>query len=204
MRNFLFIVLLNLASASALAQIPSMGNRGGGMQNMNMGRFYGRILDKATNKPVDAASVQLVQNRFDTVTKKRKDFVVGGQLTRSNGEFNLEGLPVMGQFKLKITAIGYVALEQPVKFEVTAPTLELAVDMLEMAPQLDHVVLFSGDGDFRRLVEAVQRMGVRVTVVSTVRSQPPMIADELRRQGDAFLVRIERRDGQHRAKHLGL
>ncbi|NMJ39812.1 NYN domain-containing protein [Roseomonas sp. JC162] len=65
--------------------------------------------------------------------------------------------------------------------------VELAVDMLELAPQLDHVVLFSGDGDFRRLVEAVQRMGVRVTVVSTVRSQPPMIADELRRQADAFI-----------------
>lgn len=65
--------------------------------------------------------------------------------------------------------------------------VELAVDMLELAPQLDHVVLFSGDGDFRRLVEAVQRMGVRVTVVSSVRAQPPMIADELRRQADAFL-----------------
>ena len=65
--------------------------------------------------------------------------------------------------------------------------VEIAVDMLELAPQLDHVVLFSGDGDFRRLVEAVQRMGVRVTVVSTTRSQPPMIADELRRQADAFL-----------------
>lgn len=65
--------------------------------------------------------------------------------------------------------------------------VELAVDMLEMAPHLDHVVLFSGDGDFRRLVEAVQRMGVRVTVVSSTRAQPPMIADELRRQADAFL-----------------
>ncbi len=65
--------------------------------------------------------------------------------------------------------------------------VEIAVDMLELAPQLDHVVLFSGDGDFRRLVEAVQRMGVRTTVVSTTRAQPPMIADELRRQADAFL-----------------
>ena len=65
--------------------------------------------------------------------------------------------------------------------------VELAVDMLELAPQLDHVVLFSGDGDFRRLVEAVQRMGVRVTVVSSTRAQPPMIADELRRQADAYL-----------------
>lgn len=65
--------------------------------------------------------------------------------------------------------------------------VELAVDMLELAPQLDHVVLFSGDGDFRRLVEAVQRMGVRVTVVSSTRAQPPMIADELRRQADGFV-----------------
>lgn len=65
--------------------------------------------------------------------------------------------------------------------------IELAIDMLEMAQHLDHIVLFSGDGDFRRLVEAVQRRGVRVTVVSTPRSQPPMIADELRRQADVFV-----------------
>lgn len=65
--------------------------------------------------------------------------------------------------------------------------IELAIDVMEMAPHLDHVVLFSGDGDFRRLVEAVQRKGVRVTVVSTVRSQPPMVADELRRQADVFM-----------------
>jgi uncharacterized LabA/DUF88 family protein len=65
--------------------------------------------------------------------------------------------------------------------------VELAIDVLEMAQHLDHVVLFSGDGDFRRLVEAVQRKGVRVTVVSTIRSQPPMVADELRRQADTFL-----------------
>jgi uncharacterized LabA/DUF88 family protein len=65
--------------------------------------------------------------------------------------------------------------------------IELAIDVMEMSERLDHVVLFSGDGDFRRLVEAVQRRGVRVTVVSTIQSQPPMIADELRRQADAFL-----------------
>jgi uncharacterized LabA/DUF88 family protein len=65
--------------------------------------------------------------------------------------------------------------------------IELAVDAMEMANHCDHIVLFSGDGDFRRLVEAVQRRGVRVTVVSTVRTQPPMIADELRRQADHFV-----------------
>lgn len=65
--------------------------------------------------------------------------------------------------------------------------IELAIDVMEMADKLDHVVLFSGDGDFRRLVEAVQRKGLRVSVVSTVRSQPPMVADELRRQADIFI-----------------
>lgn len=65
--------------------------------------------------------------------------------------------------------------------------IELAIDMLEAAPYLDHVVLFSGDGDFRRLIEAVQRKGLRATVISTIRAQPPMVADELRRQADQFL-----------------
>jgi uncharacterized LabA/DUF88 family protein len=65
--------------------------------------------------------------------------------------------------------------------------LEIAVDMMELTPRCDHVLLFSGDGDFRCLVEAVQRKGVRVTVVSTVKSQPPMASDELRRQADAFV-----------------
>lgn len=65
--------------------------------------------------------------------------------------------------------------------------IEIAVDMLELAPRLDHAVLFSGDGDFRRLVQAMQAKGVRVTVVSTVKSQPPQISDDLRRQADAFI-----------------
>lgn len=65
--------------------------------------------------------------------------------------------------------------------------VELAIDMLELAPHIDHAVLFSGDSDFRRLVEAVQRRGVRVTVVSSVRTSPPIAADDLRRQADQFL-----------------
>jgi uncharacterized LabA/DUF88 family protein len=87
--------------------------------------------------------------------------------------------------------------------------IELAIDMMEMAQYLDHVVLFSGDGDFRRLVEAVQRKGIRVTVVSTTRSAPPMVADELRRQADTFMELTElapdiqrvREDHQHAHRH---
>jgi len=65
--------------------------------------------------------------------------------------------------------------------------IELALDMLEMTPFIDHAILFSGDGDFRRLVEVVQRKGVRVSVVSTIRSSPPMVSDDLRRQADNFI-----------------
>jgi uncharacterized LabA/DUF88 family protein len=65
--------------------------------------------------------------------------------------------------------------------------IELAVDAMELAEHVDQMVLFSGDGDFRSLIEAVQRRGVRVTVVSTISSQPPMTADELRRQADVFI-----------------
>jgi uncharacterized LabA/DUF88 family protein len=65
--------------------------------------------------------------------------------------------------------------------------IEIAVDMLNISENIDHIVLFSGDGDFRRLLEAIQRKGVRATVVSSNRTQPSMIADELRRQADQFI-----------------
>lgn len=65
--------------------------------------------------------------------------------------------------------------------------VELAVDMIELAPHVDHIVLFSGDGDLKRAVEAIKAKGLRVTVVSTVKSQPPSISDELRREADAFI-----------------
>ena len=88
--------------------------------------------------------------------------------------------------------------------------IEIAVDVMEMAESLDHIVLFSGDGDFRRLVEAAQRRGKRVTVVSTVKSAPPMAADELRRQADTFIElqtlieQIGRRAMPHRDHDAGV
>lgn len=65
--------------------------------------------------------------------------------------------------------------------------VEIAVDALNLADRIDHMILLSGDGDFRRLIEAMQEKGVRVTVVSTIRTSPPMAADEVRRQADEFL-----------------
>jgi uncharacterized LabA/DUF88 family protein len=91
---------------------------------------------------------------------------------------------------------GYTVVTKPTKDFIDASgrrrvkgnmDIELAVDAMEMSEHVDEIVLFSGDGDFRLLVEAIQRRGVRVTVVSTIYTQPAMIADELRRQTDVFL-----------------
>jgi uncharacterized LabA/DUF88 family protein len=65
--------------------------------------------------------------------------------------------------------------------------IELAVDAMRLSDSLDHVVIFSGDGDFRSLVAALQQKGKRVSVISTLQTQPPMVADELRRQADQFI-----------------
>jgi uncharacterized LabA/DUF88 family protein len=65
--------------------------------------------------------------------------------------------------------------------------IELAVDVLEQCHKTDHIVLFSGDGDFTSLIAAVQRKGKKVTVISTLKTSPPMIADDLRRVADHFI-----------------
>ncbi|WP_366553474.1 LabA-like NYN domain-containing protein [Aquibaculum sediminis] len=98
---------------------------------------------------------------------------------------------------------GYSLVTKPVK-EFTDGTgrrrikgnmdIELAIDMMELANRVDHVVLFSGDGDFRRLIEAVQRRGVRVTVISSIKAQPPMVSDDLRRQADNFVDLVQLRE----------
>lgn len=86
--------------------------------------------------------------------------------------------------------------------------IELAIEMLELASHLDQIYLFSGDGDFRPLVEAVQRKGVKVSVVSTISTNPPMVSDELRRQCDEFvdlaqLMQKVGRDPSERASRTG-
>jgi uncharacterized LabA/DUF88 family protein len=91
---------------------------------------------------------------------------------------------------------GYTMVTKPTKEFIDAAgrkkikgnmDIELAVDAMELADHLDHIVLFSGDGDFRSLVEALQHKGKRVSVVSTLATNPPMVADELRRQADQFI-----------------
>jgi outer membrane receptor protein involved in Fe transport len=112
------ILILIFTSANAQNPYPGNGNRRPGGQ-MPTGRFYGKIVDSITNKPIEYASVELFQSRFDTITKKRKDKVIAGMLTKSNGEFSLENVPAFGQFKLKISVVGFKPDIRNVAFSIT-------------------------------------------------------------------------------------
>lgn len=100
--------------------MPGMGGgaRRGGGQIPAIGRFYGKVVDGKTNKGLEAASIQLIGTKFDSVSRKRKDTILSGMLSRSNGDFSLENLPIFGQFRLTITAIGYKTIDQKVNFDL--------------------------------------------------------------------------------------
>lgn len=100
------------------AQPPGGGTRPAGSRPNMTGNFYGKLVEAKSLKPIEYASVQLLQNRLDTVTKKRKDVVVGGMLTKANGEFLLENVPVFGQFKLVVSVVGFKSYEQTVSFDI--------------------------------------------------------------------------------------
>ena len=106
-----------------MAQYPMGGMRGGAgaSQNMNVGHFYGKIIDAKTNKAVEGVTIQLTGNKFDTVTKKLKIAILSTQITKANGEFSIENLSVMGSFTLKLSSIGYTKLEKPISFGIKFP-----------------------------------------------------------------------------------
>jgi outer membrane receptor protein involved in Fe transport len=118
-----------LISGTLLGQMPG-AMRGG--QNMNMGHFYGKVLDANTNKPLEAASVQLTQNKMDTVTKKRRDYVIAALITDKKGDFSIDNLPVMGSFQILITAIGFTPYNEKISFN-----LKMGGDMSQMMNAVD-------------------------------------------------------------------
>lgn len=157
MNKLVLVFLVNLTSFCLFAQNPMMQRPGGAGNGQQMnGRMYGKVVETQSGKPVDAASIQLIQSRLDTATKKRKDVVIGGMLTKANGEFSLENVPLFGQSKLKITAIGFKPLEQNVGFDIK---MQPGADMSAMLNAVDKDL-----GNIKLEVDA-QILG-NVTVVS--------------------------------------
>ncbi|MCU7551263.1 TonB-dependent receptor [Chitinophagaceae bacterium LB-8] len=122
MKRILFLVMAAFLTLSLYAQFPVGVPAGGktGQKAPSIGHIYGKIVD-STGKPIAEASVMLMQNKLDTVTKKRKEVLLKGMLTKGNGDFNFEDLPIFGQLKLKISATGYAPVEQTVAFQMKMP-----------------------------------------------------------------------------------
>ncbi len=126
MRKIWLLFVVVAFSKAGFSQVAPMGLPGGtgggrsrpGGQVPAIGHFYGKVVDAKTGKGMDGASVQLVQTKFSLATQAQKDTVVGGMITSRRGEFSLENLPIIGNFRLRITAIGYSTVEQKVAFDL--------------------------------------------------------------------------------------
>src|SRR5882724_11767751 len=125
MRTILMVILGGFSFLCANAQYPGggagrqgQGRGAGGGAMANIGHFYGKAVDSKTNKGIDGASIELVQTKFDTTTRKRKDVAVAAMLTKPNGDFSLENLALFGNYTLKITAVGYKGVSQKLAFEM--------------------------------------------------------------------------------------
>lgn len=150
MRYFLAI-LFSFLAFGVMSQIPA--NKGG--QGMNQGQFYGKILDASTNRPLEGASIQLIQNKLDTLTKKKRDFTIAILLSDKKGEFLIDQLPVMGNFKLNISNIGYVPYSEKVSFDISGGAKG------DMNAMLNNVI--KDLGNIRLEVDSVQLESVVVT-----------------------------------------
>lgn len=133
MKFFLSIVFCTLTTGLFAQQPGRNGNFGGqrgGAGLMSNGRFYGKIVDASNNKGIEAASVLLIQSRPDS-TGSNKDITVGGQLTTARGEFSIENIPMKGQYRFTVTAIGYTPFEKTVQFNPGAMEKDLGNIKLE-------------------------------------------------------------------------
>src|SRR5690349_9262889 len=119
MKKLFTLMIIFLAFTSIFAQMP--GGMPGGARTAapNMGHIYGKIID-ADGKGISDASVMIMQKKFDTATKKMKEVLLKGLITKNNGSFNFEDLPLMPPVKLKISRSGYAAYEKEIAF-IQAP-----------------------------------------------------------------------------------
>ncbi len=112
-------------AGNVLAQFPTLPKGGGfNTKQFNVGHFYGRIIDDKSAKGIEFATIQLFQTRFDSASLKMRRMLVSGALTESNGDFSMENLAVMGEYTMRISAIGYDSLEQKISFEINMNAIQ--------------------------------------------------------------------------------
>ena len=164
MKKLLLASVILVFTLSLHAQFPGMAK---GQSAPSIGHIYGKVVD-SLGKPVNGASIALLQNKFDTVSKKKKDVLLKALITKANGEFNLEELPMFGPLKLKISAVGYKPFEQTVSFQfkmdgsaAAKPNADASQQMSALSNALN---AFDKDlGNIKLTEDAGQLKGVTVT-----------------------------------------
>lgn len=162
MKKIFILGILLVSTFISQAQFPGAGRPGGagraGGQNVNIGHFYGKIVDKQTNKGIPGVSVQLSGNKFDTITKQMKQAVLKTVITEANGDFSLEGLSIFGNFKMKLSAVGYKAAENTVGFGIKMPSAGSQPDFTAIMAAADKDL-----GNIKLDQDATQLQSVTVT-----------------------------------------
>jgi len=155
-KNYYFTLLILITSSAVMAQFPQ-GNPGvrpaGGNRNMNVGHFYGKVVDGNTNKPIESASVQLSQMKMDTTTKQRTSKIIAALLTDKKGEFSIEKLPLFGTYTLTVSAVGHGVYTDQISFN-----LNMNGDRSQMMNAIDKDL-----GNIKLLPEAKELANVVVT-----------------------------------------
>ncbi len=123
MKNLFLATIFTFLFFNSYSQMPGGGNRGGGRMGtqMNIGHFYGKMVDSKTGKPIEGATIQLKGNKFDTISKQMKEAILKTVLTEANGDFSLEGLMVFGNYTFKASAIGYKNVDKKINFGIKMP-----------------------------------------------------------------------------------
>ena len=162
MKKIYFIIVTLLFTGSIFAQYPGGGARGG--QSMNLGHFYGKVVDDVTGKPIEAASIELTQNKMDTALKKRRDFVVAVMLTDKKGEFSIDKLPVLTTYQLIITAIGYRTLSQKVAFNLKMNGSDMSQMLNAVDRDLGNIKLVQNAEQLKEVVVTAEKSMVQMNI----------------------------------------
>ncbi len=158
MLKFYVAIILGLIVFNAGAQYPgAAGRSGAGRANINIGRFYGKIQD-AKGKGMGGVTVQLMITKFDTVTHAMKQVIAKTDITESNGDFDLDALSLFGKYILKITAIGFKKIENPVSFGIKMPQPGTTPDFQQIASMAEKDL-----GNIKMEVDATELAAVTVT-----------------------------------------
>jgi hypothetical protein len=176
MKKVVLALLVLMVSAGSMAQFPGAPGKGNA-QAMNMGHVYGKVVD-STLKPIDQVSVVLLQNKYDSVSKKRKDVLLKAMNTNNKGEFSFEELPMFGALKLKITAVGFKPYEQTVSFQMnfgniskTHPSSSSTPNMSELTnianafdKELGNIKLSEDAGQLQTVVVSTAAQGMKLDI----------------------------------------